>query len=155
MSRLLPLLALAILACTPARSDTAPPTATPRGADGSVAATPAADAGIDAPLALEDDFATLARRSAELIDALADALSVTPIDCAAFAERVTAIMAEHRDVRVASAAAVDRGNGRALDRALEAHADRIKAAAERMQPALTKCGDDPAFAAALTPFDVP
>lgn len=148
------LLALLALGCPPKSSETAPPP-TPRAPDAATTEPPTGEAGIDAPLALQDDLPTLARRSTEMIEALGDALAVTPIDCAALAEQVRSIMAEHRDVRIASAAAVDRGDGVALDRALEAHAERIKAAASRMQPALAKCGSDAGFTEALTPFDVP
>lgn len=155
-SCLLIFLVLAIAGCPPAKTGTGTSTPPPRsGADAGVAEEAPAHDAEPGPVPLDEDYPTMARRSAEMFEALADAMAATPIDCAALAGQVKAIIAEHRDVRVAAAAAVDRGNGRALDRALEAHADRIKDAAARMQPALTKCGNDAAFAESLTPFDVP
>jgi hypothetical protein len=53
-------------------------------------------------------------------------------------------------VRRAAAVVVQRGDGPALDEALAAHADAIRDAAARMQPALDRCAGDAAFAEALT-----
>lgn len=129
------------------------------GAAGTGAAVGAAapDAGPpapDAPLPLERDMPTLARRSADMLVALGDALA-SDADCEALADAASAVFTEYREVRVAAALAEDQGRGAALDAALDAHADRIAAAATRMQPTLTRCSHDAEFVDAMTPFDVP
>lgn len=114
-----------------------------------------ADAGPpDAPKALADDLPTLAARSADLLDALAEALA-TPADCATLATAARDVLATYHDVRVAQAAALDRGAGRDLDRALEAYGERVAAAGAKLRPALTACAADADFASAMTPVDVP
>ena len=131
----------------------------PDAAGATVAAAPDAGAGAaasppDARPPLEEDMPELARRGADLLVALGDALAGDG-DCAALAAAATAVFTAHREVRVAAALAAQRGRGPDLDAALEAHATRIAEAAARMQPALTRCAGDAGFVAALTPFDVP
>jgi hypothetical protein len=142
-----------VVACGPKRPGDDP---TPRpGVDAGVIVAPPADAAPpDAPRALADDLPTLAARSADLLDALGDALAVAA-DCPTLAAGARAVIADYTEVRIAQAAVADRGAGRALDAALAAYADRITAAAARMRPAIVACHADADFAAAITPVDVP
>jgi hypothetical protein len=142
---------IVLAACGPRRSDEPPPRVAP---DAGVIAAPADAAPPDAPRALADDMPTLASRSADLLDALADAIAIDA-DCATRAAGARAVLDDHLEVRIAQATVADRGAGRALDAALEAHADRITAAAARMRPAIAACRGDADFAAAITPVDVP
>jgi hypothetical protein len=87
-----------------------------------------------------------------MFGALADAISGDD-DCVTLAARARAVLDDHRELRAATGRAADHGHRRDLDRAVDAHRDRIAAAAARMQPALRRCGDDARFVDALTPFD--
>jgi hypothetical protein len=144
------LLLLAVVgswACGP-RTTTRPPSAQ---ADAGATTTP--DAGPEIP-ALARDLPELARRTVAMLEALATALEGAG-DCDALAKAAGTVLTEHREVRVAAAAVDDRGDGRALDNALEAHADAIAAAAGRIQPAVDRCFGNAAFAEAMTPLDTP
>jgi hypothetical protein len=144
------LVLLVLVSCGgPARPDRGPAGPAPEGA-------PPDAAVVDAPLPLEEDPPTLADRIAAMNDALGEALAdaTAGADCAALADRVRAVLDEHRQVRAAAAEAARRGRARELDAALEAHAERIAAAVARMRPAIAACGADPAFAEALSPFDL-
>jgi hypothetical protein len=142
---------IALAACGGPRAATQPPG---KPADATTAATRDGGVAPDEPPTLARDLPTLARRTAEMMEALGDALAASG-DCAALATAAKTVLDEHREVRVAAAEVADRGDGRALDAALETYTDRIAGAATRMQPAITRCGSDAAFAEALTPFDTP
>lgn len=142
---------IVLVACGPRRVTEPPP---PRGsADAGVAAAPADAAPPDAPRALADDLPRLAAGVADMMVALGDALAIDA-DCATLAAAAQGVLADHLEVRTAHAAAADRGAGRELDRALEAHADRITAAAAKLRPAIAACHGNADFAAAVTPVDV-
>jgi hypothetical protein len=114
-------------------------------------AAPTPDAA-PAPVPLEQDYPRLAAMSADLLVALAEALSGDG-KCAELADRGRAVLDGGAEVRAATSAAVDAGHGAELDAALEAHAARIATAAATMQPNLERCAGDPSFASALTAFE--
>lgn len=114
---------------------------------------PGADVSLTVPPALKDDLPALAARSAELLEALGEALAAQA-DCTTLAAAARAVLAEFEDVRVAQEAVADRGAGRDLDRELAPFAERVTAAASRMRPAIKACRGDAEFAAALTPVDL-
>ncbi len=114
---------------------------------------PGSDVSLAVPPALSEDLPTLAARSADLFDALAEVLAAKA-DCATLAASARAVLTEFEDVREAQAKVADRGAGRDLDAALAAYTDRVTAAAARMRPAIATCHADADFGAALTPVDL-
>jgi hypothetical protein len=128
-------------------------TPAPRGGGGGDVTTASALDAAPESLPLAEDYPRLAELSADLLVALAEALAGDGT-CADLADRGRAVLDGGTEVRAATSTAIDAGHGPELDAALEAHAARIATAAATMQPNLDRCASDPAFASALTAFEV-
>src|SRR5690349_15076170 len=117
---------------------------------GSSAPVVMADAGIDAPIGLEDDLPRLAQRAVKLYADWQIALSQSGTDCALATTKLSAIAEANRDVIEANRKVL-RGQ-RARIKALRAELDKYQAELDASakaiveSPAMTKCSTDPGFA---------
>lgn len=117
------------------------------------APAPTADAGMDAPLPLEDDLPRLAERAVTLYRDWKLAFEQSGTDCAQATEKMNAIADANADVIEANRQVYARGHERikALRAELAKHQAALDAAAQAIMQSqtLATCSTDPAFARAL------
>jgi 4-aminobutyrate aminotransferase-like enzyme len=120
---------------------------------GSAAPTPAADAAVDASVALENDLPLLAERAVKLYLDWQTALTEAGTDCVAAATKLNAIADANADVIAANQRLLhgDRERIVALRTELDKHQAELDASAKAIveSPTMQKCSTDPAFAKAL------
>lgn len=120
---------------------------------GSAAARAAPDAGIDAPLALEDDLPRLAERAVKLYADWKAALDEAGTDCAAAAAKLNALADANADVIEANQQLYrgPRARVEAFRTELAKHQAELDASAKAIveAPAMTSCSSDAAFARAV------
>jgi len=112
-----------------------------------------ADAGVDAPRALEDDLPRLAARSVELYQDWRRALDEVGPDCAAATARINALAERYADVIAANARVLRAGRDKVkqLRAALEPHEAELDEAAKAIaqSPVMTSCSSDAGFQRAV------
>lgn len=111
------------------------------------------DAGVDAPIALEDDLPRLAERAVKLYVDWNSALQAAGTDCVLATTKLNALADANADVIEANRKLVrgDRERVKAMRAELDKHQAELDASAKGIveSPTMRQCSQDPGFAKAL------